>query len=729
MKAQHYKNYFLKWHDGLLNRVEFLLYDTSGKKISEDGGMIGGSICYTHKCKDGYKKVDNNCVATCDGGVEKDTIEATIDECKKNWPEWEGKDAAETCHKECFDSGEWKYVIDTCKAGYERVNAGGVLCKQKEQEAKGGAETTKTPGVATVSSDAAHPVATTPGADAGNPGGAGGNAPLATTPGADAGNPVVTETSDAETPGTGNSATATGNVTPTTADSDAGYVQEVHSDCKDEAKVVKPASGGECPGNANKKVTIKACVKDRHSGDAVEYATVSWVGTKNFSGVIADKDGCFELKNVPGNAMLSIGFVGLFTFTACASDFDKKDFVCMDVDEELDEVMVAACYGDVLRQLNADNGKPRKDENGQPYCDIICPNGFSRHEKIQSLKFTDTTGKTFDSPQKYICVANNGGAVNDVVPHNPDGSSCRPTDENATSGVYQNGECVITGCANAFKLSDDKKSCIYDEKLASQRKIDELQENADAMRDKEHSTANKLLGGAAIGATGIGAMQALSAYSEQQSDEDAETAMKAYLATFHCNYGGGINVKGGEKDVQLPGGNELIGLYAEYVNLANNLKVRKAALDMRPGIESEAILDSATSGLYDDVSIGKTSGAFTSLARALQNPDGPDAQAWAAQKDDSAKKLKTGLTVAGIGAIGGAVGNLLINKDAPKENSKEILDKYKDGYLVSGDDLDLNNGETRSLAEAVQPDAAVLDVKQDKTKSQDSVGVVMNKDD
>ena len=301
-----HKNYFLKWHDGLLNRVEFLLYDTSGKKISEDGGMIGGSICYTHKCKDGYKKVDNNCVATCDGGVEKDTIEATIDECKKNWPEWEGKDAAETCHKECFDSGEWKYVIDTCKAGYERVNAGGVLCKQKEQEAKGGAETTKTPGVATVSSDAAHPVATTPGADAGNPGGAGGNAPLATTPGADAGNPVVTETSDAETPGTGNSATATGNVTPTTADSDAGYVQEVHSDCKDEAKVVKPASGGECPGNANKKVTIKACVKDRHSGDAVEYATVSWVGTKNFSGVIADKDGCFELKNVPGNAMLSI---------------------------------------------------------------------------------------------------------------------------------------------------------------------------------------------------------------------------------------------------------------------------------------------------------------------------------------------------------------------------------------------------------------------------------------
>lgn len=205
--------------------------------------------------------------------------------------------------------------------------------------------------------------------------------------------------------------------------------------------------------------------------------------------------------------------------------------------------------------------------------------------------------------------------------------------------------------------------------------IDELEKNATAMKDKEQSTANKLLGGATMAATGIGAMQAASAYSEQQADKDAETSMKAYLATFHCNYGGGMNIPGGEKEVQLPGGNELIDLYAEYVNLANNLKVRKAALEMRPGIESEAILDSATSGLYDDIAIGKTSGAFTSLARALQDPEGEDAKAWATQKDASAQKLKTGLTVAGIGAVGGAVGNLLINKNSAKENSDNILAK------------------------------------------------------
>ena len=194
------------------------------------------------------------------------------------------------------------------------------------------------------------------------------------------------------------------------------------------------------------------------------------------------------------------------------------------------------------------------------------------------------------------------------------------------------------------------------------------------MKAKEQSTENKLLGGATMAATGIGGMQAMSAYSEQQSDQDAERAMAAYLATFSCRYGV-KRVAGGEQNVQLPGGNELINLYSEYVNLANNLKVRKTALDIKPGIESESILDAATSGLYDDVSVGKTSGAFTSLARALQNPDGPDAAAWAQQKSATSDKLKTGLTTAGIGAVAGIVGNQIINKNAPKENSDEILAK------------------------------------------------------
>ncbi len=205
---------------------------------------------------------------------------------------------------------------------------------------------------------------------------------------------------------------------------------------------------------------------------------------------------------------------------------------------------------------------------------------------------------------------------------------------------------------------------LYDE-------ITVLQEKYNAARARETSTANKLLGGLAIGAAGIGGMMAVSALSEQGADEDAERVMRAYLATFSCKYGD-KRVVGGERDVQLPGGNELIGLYVEYVNLANDLKMRKAALDMKPGIESEPILESATSGLYDDVSVGKTSGAFTSLARALQNPDGADAAAWAAQREETSKELKNGVTVGGAGSVGGAVGNLIINKyDLNKSSQKD----------------------------------------------------------
>lgn len=189
-------------------------------------------------------------------------------------------------------------------------------------------------------------------------------------------------------------------------------------------------------------------------------------------------------------------------------------------------------------------------------------------------------------------------------------------------------------------------------------------QNYHQARAREQSTANKLLSGAAIGAAGIGGMMLASGLAEQAADADAETAMRAYLETFYCKVGdGGKNIKGGTRGAIVPGGNELIKLYSEYVSLANDLKARKTALGMKPGIESEAILDSATSGLYDDISVGKTGGAYASLARALQNPDGEDAKKWSEQKAASASDVKTGAIVGGVGTVGGAVGNLIINKD------------------------------------------------------------------
>ncbi len=312
------------------------------------------------------------------------------------------------------------------------------------------------------------------------------------------------------------------------------------------------------------------------------------------------------------------------------------------------------CEESDLEKLNAKSGILACNDRGKAFCEIT--------ECISSDYTHNTEKNTCDSKNK---------------------TPCDPMPENTTDAEYRTVDgklvCIINKCADGYERNADKTKCNPTPKLSqedSKKKIAELQENADAMRAKEQSTANKLLGGATMAATGIGGMQAMSAMAEQSADADAEEAMRAYLATFHCNYGGGMNIPGGEKDVQLPGGNELVGLYSEYVNLANDLKVRKNALGMKPGIESESILDSATSGLYDDIAIGKTSGAFTSLARAMMDPNGADAAAWAAQKSDTANKLKTGTTIAGIGAVGGAVGNLLINKNAPKENSKEINKKY-----------------------------------------------------
>lgn len=319
-----------------------------------------------------------------------------------------------------------------------------------------------------------------------------------------------------------------------------------------------------------------------------------------------------------------------------------------------------------------------KDESGNPIskCDAMPDNAKSAHltciDGKSVCKITECISTDFDlDDQKNKCI-------------NKNKKPCTSDDKNATDAEYRTIDgktvCFITDCKKTHTPSKDGTKCNPVPRLSeedSQKKVDELKENAKKMKEKEQSTENKLLGAAGIGATGIGAMNLMSAAAEQSADQKAEAAMKAYLATFHCNYGAGKNIPGGETEVQLPGGNELVSLYAEYVNLANDLKVRKAALDMRPGIESESILDSATSGLYDDIAIGKTSGAFTSLARALSDPNSADAAAWAQQKADTASKLKTGAITAGIGAVGSLVGNLVINSGDDKKNKmSDIIDKF-----------------------------------------------------
>ena len=225
-------------------------------------------------------------------------------------------------------------------------------------------------------------------------------------------------------------------------------------------------------------------------------------------------------------------------------------------------------------------------------------------------------------------------------------------------------------------LEDTAEPTLTEEQ--SQAKIDELEANAEALREQEQSLGNRLASGAAMGAMGIGGQMIGSALAEQSADSDAEMDMAAYLATFKCDYGAGMNITGGTMNVELPGANILLPIYTEYVTLAADLKTRKEALGMTPGIESNEILDAATSGLYDDVSTGVTGGSFASIARALMNPEGADAAAWAAQKSETSEQLKTGAITAGVGAVVGIAGNAIFNtgKNKVENKSKEIIAKY-----------------------------------------------------
>lgn len=207
-----------------------------------------------------------------------------------------------------------------------------------------------------------------------------------------------------------------------------------------------------------------------------------------------------------------------------------------------------------------------------------------------------------------------------------------------------------------FKLYTRANSVFLDNKYKK------LQSEAEAAHARETSLANRLLSGATMAATGIGGMQLASGMAEKAAMEDAERDMRAYLATFVCDYGSGRNIKGGEVDIELPVSPEIATLKSEYIALAMDIKSRKEALGMPPGIESELVLDSSSSGLYENESIGKTDGVYTSVSRALTDENSEDASEWASQKEAVNEKIKVGATVGGVGLGGGAVGNLIINK-------------------------------------------------------------------
>ena len=221
---------------------------------------------------------------------------------------------------------------------------------------------------------------------------------------------------------------------------------------------------------------------------------------------------------------------------------------------------------------------------------------------------------------------------------------------------------------------DDNETQNENENPEISDKLKSAQDALAAAREKENSWANRGVTAASSAMTGLGGMQLAEGIAERRADAEAEKQMRAYIETMKCEYGNGQNVKLGNEEITLPGGNELLDYYTEYKQLADNLKTTKSALGLRSGIESEVLYDRAQSGLYQYANIGKTGGAETSLYRALTDSESADAAAWAEQKDAGDKKLKVGVGVAAGGVGAGLLGNAAINTDMIK-NIKEVFKK------------------------------------------------------
>lgn len=290
-------------------------------------------------------------------------------------------------------------------------------------------------------------------------------------------------------------------------------------------------------------------------------------------------------------------------------------------------------------------------------------------------------------------------SINEVtIVENAEGTKCRNGSKYIKEGVYQKISdelvCVPTECFDNYEISEDENSCIEKKQPEKQEKSEEKpetkpeskpepkpkpkpkertdEEKAAALAEKksawddakesEQSVANRTLTAATTAATGIGAMQLAQGLTEQKADAAADRDMTAYMATMRCSYADGKSVKAGAEEIELPGGNDanIMQYRNEYFALASSLKERKESLGMKPGIESEAILDKADMGLYDDENVGISGGNYASLYRAKTGSEADQALI-TSEQEKSANRVKYGGIALGAGASVGIVGNSLIN--------------------------------------------------------------------
>ncbi len=205
--------------------------------------------------------------------------------------------------------------------------------------------------------------------------------------------------------------------------------------------------------------------------------------------------------------------------------------------------------------------------------------------------------------------------------------------------------------------------------------------NANAGQEKVRVTS--------IGITGVGMSQTMQGIAERNSDANADRDIRAYMTMFYCKISGvGGQIKHGTTVGTPPVTSDFFNAKHEYKNLAIKLKSDKEVLGVKPGIESETITDNANTGLYDNVGVGITDGAFASVSRALTDTDGKDAQELNAQRAEAKDKIKNGVITAGAGVLVGVTGQI-IGIGAGKDKGMSAIND-----ILSEDNRNMSNSTT-----------------------------------
>ena len=426
--------------------------------------------------------------------------------------------------------------------------------------------------------------------------------------------------------------------------------------------------------NDTEFVTISGTVVGKSSNsettEPLEFVNVITKSSKdspyNDGKTITDAHGKFELKDIKSDDSIIFSYLERFTLEKTVTELigleKNNQNIVLEVSVTAGEVQITSC---------AEPTEIYDDETKRCIPDECKISGGERDDTDKCICSTERGLKpdNEENPQKCECTEDgfqyNKDAQKCVAPTQTKDLSIDTTCVDSGGTPADDGTCSCDKTKN-LKPSEDNKQCVQNSPQVSEeefrQRLSAAQDKFNQAKENEQSDANRALTSLSTAATGLGTMAAASALAERKADEKAEADMRQYLTTMQCEYGKGNIVNAGNEEITIPGGNELSKYYAEYKSLADNLKTTKTALGLRAGIESETLYDQAQTGLYQYATAERQTGAYTSLARALTDPESQDAAMWAEQKKDTKTKLIAGAAVAGVGVVGGIAGNYLINE-------------------------------------------------------------------